>query len=112
MNIHELATDAGEDVYYDHDFMIMIESHFTYLRDLQTTTRQTVEPAIAHKYQGDFNGLLNYMRIPKQYHNIILRFNGMRCTGDYTREHLYFLVPDINEIDLIKSIYETRNTKL
>ena len=112
MYIHNLAAITGEDVYYDPNFLIMIESHFTYLRGLDSVISQTVEPAIAHKYEGDFNGLLNHLNIPKKYHNIIVRFNNLACTNDYTRDMLTFYVPSITEIDLIKSIYETRKTKL
>lgn len=111
MYIHQLALDAGEDIYHDPDFQIMIESYFTYLRGLTSTVSQSVEPAIGHKYEGDFYGLLSYLKVPKKYHNIILRFNGLHCTGDYMRDRLSIAVPSLNEIDLIKAVYETRVTK-
>lgn len=111
MYIHQLAVEAGEDIYHDADFQIMIESYYTYLRGLDTTVSQAVEPAIAHKYEGDFYGLLSYLKIPKKYHNIVLRFNGYHCTGDYKRTNLSIIIPSLNEIDLIKAVYETRISK-
>lgn len=111
MDIHQLALEPGEDIYHDPDFQIMIESHFTYLRGLSTTVSQAIEPGIGHKYEGDFYGLLSYLKIPKKYHNIVLRFNGFHCTGDYNRNILSITVPSLNEIDLIKSVYETRTSK-
>lgn len=108
MRINNLVDDPGEDSYYDGEFLNMIESHFTYLRSLQNDNILSVVEGTAYKYEGDFYGLLSAFNIPKQYHLVIMGYNGLRSTTDYNKDMLSVLVPPLDEVDLLKSVYETR----
>lgn len=110
MNIHELATDDGEDVFYDPDFHIVLESHMTYLKMLPGTRMMMIEPQVAYRNEGDFNGVLDELRVPKQHHWLTMRMNDLRSPNDFTADMQSIIVPDYAEVDLIRSVYQTKTT--
>lgn len=110
MFIHNLADDPGENAYYEPEFLNMVESHFTYLRGLNNTTVVNIPEGDAYRFEGDFHGLLKSIGIAKQYHLLITTFNGLRHPSDYNRDRLVISVPPLDEIDLLKAIYETQTT--
>jgi hypothetical protein len=107
MRIHQLADDPGELAYYEPEFLNMVESHFTYLRGLERTATISVKEGDAYRFEGDFHGLLNFLRVPKQYHLVITTFNGLRHPADYDKDNLLISIPPLEEIDLLKAVYET-----
>lgn len=110
MLINTLADEPGEDAYYEGEFLNMVESHFTYLRSLNKDNMITVVEGVAYKYEGDFYGLLRSLNIEKQYHTTIMTYNGLRSPLDYDKGMLNILVPPLDEIELLKAVYETRIT--
>lgn len=110
MLIHDLADDPGENAYYEPEFLNMVESHFTHLRGLNKTSILPITDGDAYRFEGDFYGLLGFLNIPKQYHLIILTFNGLRHPSEYNSSHLSVTIPPFDEIDLLKAVYETKTT--
>jgi hypothetical protein len=107
MLIHQLADDPGELAYYEPEFLNMVESHFTYLRGLKKTATLSIKEGDAYRFEGDFHGLLNYLGVPKQYHLVITTFNGLRHPAEYDKDRLIIMIPPVDEIDLLKAVYET-----
>lgn len=108
MLIHDLADDPGENAYYEAEFLNMVESHFTYLQGLNKTSFMSVTDGDAYRFEGDFYGLLGSLNIPKQYHILIMTFNGLRHPSEYNKHTLTIAVPPLDEIDLLKAVYETQ----
>lgn len=110
MRIHQLMDDPGEEAYYESEFLNMVESHFTYLRGLNKTSTISIKEGDAYRYEGDFHGLLHFLNVPKQYHILIMTFNGLRHPTDYSRDTLVVSIPPLDEIELLKAVYETQVT--
>lgn len=107
MLINNLST-VIEDVYYDHDFIIMIESNMSTLRSNPNVRMLSVDVLKSYKYEGDFYGLLDDLNIDKKFHFIVLRFNGYTSSADFVADIEYILMPDFDEIELLKSIFLTK----
>ena len=108
MKINDLSIKT-ETAYFEEDFIILVESHLTKLRHSPNVRERDIEPLQSYKYTGDFYGLLDSLSIDKKYHFIVLRFNGYESSADFKGEEELILVPDFNEIELLKNIYVTRS---
>lgn len=109
MRIDDLMTYPGEDIFYDPDFRVVLDSCMTYIRNLPTTKLYILDPQQVYKHEGDLYGLLDEMHIPKQYHYSVMRINGYTSTYDLMADTTTLILPDFTEIDLIASTYKTRN---
>ncbi len=108
MQIDSLMTPPGEDVYYDPDFHVVLESHLLYFRERSDTTIETISDLKPIKYNGSFFDILDSLSIEKQYHWFIMRLNDLRSPFDYTSDMTVILIPSFNEIERIKNTFITR----
>ena len=108
MQIHNLATSAGDNSYYDEGFLNTVGDHLSYLKKLPKNRYHTLTYQVADKYHGDFYGLLDSLQIPKKFHYAVMLLNGLLSSSDYDMEQITILIPDTTELELIKSIYDTR----
>jgi len=97
-----------EDVYFDPNFIVLLESHITYLRTTNIST-VVVSSHQGYKYEGDFYGLLGDLNILKKFHYIVMRVNGYESSADFDGNITHIVTPDFNEIDLLKNVYQTKN---
>jgi len=103
------SKDSLEEVYYNLEFMNHVESFMTKLRNSPNIKiLNDFTPVISYKYEGDYFGLLQYLNVEKKYHYIVLRFNGYESSADFKGEDTYVLLPDFNEIERIKTIFQTK----
>lgn len=110
MGIIGLQTQIGEDVFYDEDFRNLIDSHLTYLRNLNTTQVISFEPFLSYKYEGDLNGLLTELKIARKYFYPIMKMNGYNHTGDLKGTITTLIIPDLAEIESLASVYMSKNS--
>jgi hypothetical protein len=108
MDINNLAVPI-EDVYYDDGFINEIESLMSYIRHTNDIRAIPVTLHLNAKYVGDFYGLLDELIIPKRYHLVVTRVNGLASSGDFTGNMDYVLIPNMATIDRIKNIYQSKN---
>lgn len=108
MKINTLAEVKEQSTYFEEDYRIWIESFNPYLRT--SPEIKTVTPAIAYKYQGDFYGLLDTLSVPKQYHYILMRYNGFLHSGDYDGLNTEIKLPDLKMIDKLRQLYNTASS--
>lgn len=104
MGISQLAEQV-DPVYTDPEFIALLESHMTYFRNHPSVGYITVTEHEADKYIGDFYGLLHNKNIPFSNHLLILRMNGYISSADYDGSHLLFLVPPMDEVELLKETF-------
>lgn len=75
----------------DPDYYTLLETHIPYIRSISSPVQ--VLPNTADIYQGDFDGLLENMGIPKKYHYLVRRINGYNNSGDYDGQETTILIP-------------------
>lgn len=108
MQINNLSPRI-ESVYYEHNFLVMLESHLTYLRQDTNVSIRKITNHQGLKYEGDLFGLLDDLNIKKKYHLIVARINGYHSGADYKGNIDYIVIPNFEEIELLKNQYMTKN---
>ena len=105
----DILSDPIEDTFMDKNFLILLESHLTYLRNTTAVKALIISNQQLVKYIGDFYGLLDDLRINKKYHYITMRLNNLTNRGDFNSDKTFILIPDFEEINLLKNIYLTKS---
>jgi hypothetical protein len=106
MDIDSMSINV-DDIYCSNGFMVLIESHLTHLRTYKATT-VTVSDHQCYKYEGDLYGLLADIGIAPYLHHIIARINGYVSSADFNGLHARLLMPNLDEIGMLKNIYMTQ----
>ena len=99
-NIPEPDDDIADVNYYT-----LQETHITYLKNYPGSKTVAVEGQIADKFAGDFHGLLDFLRIDKKYHYLIMRVNDLYSSADYSGEVTEVFVPPIGVINQLFTIF-------
>jgi hypothetical protein len=107
MDIDTLST-VIEDAYYSEGFMQVIEDHLSYLRSYDGVVVNQLTNTQCVKYQGDFFGLLNDLKIDKRYHYAVMRVNDLFSPADFTGDINQIVVPNLSQVDMLKNIYQTK----
>lgn len=105
MSINALAVNEGHESFYDPRFHQMLETYMDYLRKHPGTVTLNLSPHDVYKYQGDWAGLLNNLKIPWEYHWAILRINGFANVCNVDQELSSILVPDLSVLDNIRQFF-------
>lgn len=109
MLINQLANDNYEKTYYEEGFLLYLETHLNYFKTSTGIKSFPVGDAENYKFIGDFYGILDSHSIEKKYHYIVMRFNNLKNSNDYKGDLLRILLPDFNQIELLKNLYLTKN---
>lgn len=108
MKINTKMITSGNEVYYTMVFKNIIETYLPSLR-LDKDNYIIHITSLEYKiYENDLNGFLLYKNIDSYLHWIIMRLNNLYSTYDFTKEVPYLYVPNINSIDKIRQLYETK----
>lgn len=108
-NMSSLKNDlpnSSFNMYYDRDFMSMIEYHLPHLRTLSSTESHTVDPVKRHVYEGDLYGYLTVHSIPQHLQWITLRVNDMHSPIEFVDQDT-ILIPAQSDIDEMARTYRT-----
>lgn len=103
------VSSAVDEVYFDPGFLVLIESHLTQLRKNPNVGYAGINEHQNYKYEGDLYGLLDDLNIEKKFHFIVARLNHYEHSGDFKGDASTLMLPDFNEIELLKSVYQTKN---
>lgn len=85
-SVSNQLVDAGDSVYYEEAFMVMIESCLPYIKTHQQNKIVTVTEEDTYKFEGDFYGLLASYDVPLALRWIYLRVNGYNNSSEYHRQ--------------------------
>lgn len=96
-----------EDAYHEPGFILIIETHLSQLRGSNGAKLLPVTEQQGYKYEGDFYGLLDDLKIDKKYHLIVLRVNDLLSSADYKGDLSHVVLPSLSQVELLKSIYQT-----
>ena len=92
-------------LYSDIKFIVMLESHLTYIANQPTTRILPVNTHRGIKYLGAFYDLLNDMNVNPEYHYITMRINGYTNSASYRGDRSMILVPDSTTIETLASVF-------
>ncbi len=112
MPINSLMISDGDSVYYDNDFRLMIESHMGWLRSRSDYSFQTIDPFLAYKYRGDFDGLMLSMGIPAKYHWFYLRLNDYTSPREFKGDETGIYYMPEAYLDQLRTRYNTAIKKV
>lgn len=107
-DVSRYAVQAGPDIYYDPNFMRVLDDHMTFLRQHPKTTLTAVQPIQASRYRFDLRGLLIELKIPAQFHYAVMRMNQLTSFQDVPADLTQLLVPDETVVGTLASV--TRST--
>lgn len=113
MTVQALQNSPGELLFYDEDWMTLIETHLPCLRLDANSSVLNVDPHLVNMFRGDFYGLLMNLStpIPPKYHYVILRANGFTNPLDYPLDITTLLIPADQIIEQLRKIYQTVSSK-
>jgi hypothetical protein len=109
----------GDDIYYDPDFRLVLETHLNLLIG-NAAARDDIPLDLFYQYEGDFYGFLTEKNVPPEYHFIHLRMNGMTNPNQFAKEmrdpsnplvRPVWVRPNQNQIDGIVRLYMSRKFK-
>lgn len=98
----------SEDFALDEAYFVFIESYVQYFLTHPNTAPVVVNSVDALRYRGDFYGLLNVLRVDKNYHYLVMRMNGMRSAMDYDGMTVAILMPALSDVQRIIGTYTSK----
>lgn len=111
LSINQFSKIANDTTMFNKTFRRLMEANLTWLRNNPANTVIPIDPHGTYKYEGDFYGLLDNLGINKKYHWIVMRMNNIYRPGDVNEELSSIEVPDIQSIERLITMYNTKNKK-
>lgn len=105
VRLTDSLVDGVSPVFYTEQFHNMIEHHIVDLATSNAAVIRIVEPALANQYVADFFGLLTSLNVAPEYQWVFMRCNRLYSSLDYKSAQTNIVLPDINEIDELVTIY-------
>lgn len=88
-----------EEIFYNPDFMLVLERNLPLLRD--TAIKRPIEIEKALKYKGNFDGFCIDHDINHDHLWVVMRVNGMRNNYDFDGRMESLMVPDDSVLQMI-----------
>lgn len=109
MQITNIATNSGPEIYYNLLFRNVLEDHMTFLRNSSETSILNIESAMAYKYEGDLFGLLFNYKVPFEYHWVVMRMNDMTNPNQTKSTLSNLIIPNKSLIERLRNVYMTKD---
>jgi len=109
MQVDALMVAEGAQSYYTDTLRDALEDFMTVFRTDNSTQPLVIEPGIAQRFDADLNGLLTFLRIPAQFHYVIMRVNKMTSSDEYRDMMLTLQVPNTAEVQRIMQVENSVN---
>ncbi len=110
MQINTLERKQPDSRYMDPSILQVLEDHLYVLKKDPDNTLLPVSNHLNYKYEGDFYGLLNELKVVPKYHYITMRINNLVNSTDYIGDKDFVIFPNVNEIDTIINVHTTQIT--
>lgn len=105
MQVDTLMVGTGEPMYYEQGFRNVLEDHLNFLVTHPQTVARQVDSSLAYRYEYDFYGLLQFYGVPEHLHWLHMRMMNMTNPMQMTRGLTYFLVPNPDIVERLRSNY-------
>lgn len=110
MALIDLMVDTGSEITQTPAFRQMVEDHLQWIIRHPTTQWVEIDAHAAHKYKGDFYGLMTHMKTPYHLHWLIMRVNGYNSPMQYNGDHIRLRIPDTHVIDRLLKAHRVNQT--
>lgn len=97
-----------DDTYSLPEFQSVLEQHLEYFKVTGTISTLTISDHQSLKYQGDLYGIFEDVNIAKKFHYLVMRLNGFTHPGDYAGDSRVLILPDFQEVELVKNVWQTK----
>lgn len=97
--------NPGPELFYDEKFLRIIEDHLVLLTTSPKATVREITPTMTSRYEHDFIGFLNFLKVPNETHPIVIRVNGMKSAEDFDQSFTNIILPASDEIEQIRQAY-------
>ena len=104
INLLDVDDSSG---YFEPAFRQVLEEHLEMIRTAGSPPSLTVAPIVASRYQGDYFGLLDELRVPVYLQWITMRINGLSSPLQAGTD-----ITIVNTVDVtfIRRLYSTHRT--
>lgn len=106
-SIMQLAEEPALTDYISPKFKVAFNAYLPSMLANKEYTVQSIAPALANKYQGDFYALLQNLGLKNDYHWCALRLNGLSGPTQYTGDIVEVKMPKREVISKILSRLNT-----
>ena len=102
--LQQYSSDASSAIFYDEYYAINALGLLAQLKKDKAIKELAIKPSDTVKYQGDFYGLLDSIRVPKRHHRMLLELNSLHSSSDYKGDTNAILVIDTDELDSLATM--------
>lgn len=107
MPIEAYLLETGPSIYYNEDFLSVLEDHLTFLRNHHSTRTVVVTEGEAYKFEADLYGLLSFIKVPRHLHYITMRVNSYSSPLTIRANISQLLIPDETLLAQIAQTHQT-----
>lgn len=107
MTLDSLMYSPGHAAYYTDSFRAVLEDHLTFLRRHPETLALPMLPMNLYRFEADLYGLFTEMKIPPQYHYVVMRLNGWDSPLHTPQNLKQLILPPYAEVDKIRQAHVT-----
>lgn len=94
-------------VYLSAAFLQELEDHIPYMVRAGYTNEVGVDPAMALRFSGDFNGLMQELGYPAKLNYVNMRLSGLLNSTDYRGNQVMIRIVDSSYFQLFVSTWRT-----
>ena len=95
---------------FQQDYVFLIDSYLTYLREHYGTNVVEVDPTKARVFYGDFYGFLQSRQISPEHWYLLLRLNKMTHPIQFDENLKQIIVPEDRELNIINIMHRAVGT--
>ena len=107
LSIHQLDPEKGDNIFYESSMRRVFEDHLDYLAATDESRYIQIDPMQGHRHRGDFIGLLTELSVPRKYHWVTMRINGLIANEDYDGLGEYIVKANVTEIEKLATLHRT-----
>ena len=97
-----------EDIHNEPGFIVFVESHIPYFKNVASKTVLSVTQQQNAKYEGDFYGLLAELKVHPEHRYLTMRVNGLDTSSDYLGDKEVIILPDLAYFNTLKQVYKSK----
>ena len=108
MGIEGLVIDYGDDVFYDPDFLNMIDDHYTYLMEDSGTGSVELGNLSSYVNEGDLVAVLGELNVAPKYAYAVARLNKLTSVTDLKDSVTSLIIPNLSIIESLALVFQTK----
>lgn len=108
MDITNLARNFGDDVFYNPDFLNMMDDHYSYLMEDDGTSVVELDNLSSYVNEGDLVAVLDGLGVSAKYAYCIARMNKLNSVTDLKASVTSLIIPNLSIIESLALVFQTK----